>query len=201
MRDTRSAGIKSKGGDNGDFYAYIDALEGRSARCHGPDEDKPLLFKQYLREMEETLHATEAHLAQLQQTAKQLQREVDLRGQELDLLETDLDLALRKEKDEIAKVLIRRRRAQHALREQLLRQIQSLEEECGHLTAKIREQRLQYDQLKIKAAAASRLAAHADRNAAGSTCTTDPIWSTPSDEEIELELIQRKEALREGGAA
>jgi phage shock protein A len=164
-------------------------------------EDKPLLLKQYLREMEETLRGKEAHLEQLRQTARRLQREVDLRGQELDRLEADLDLALRKEKDEIARMLIRKRLAQHGLREQLVRQIQTVEEEAALMADKLQHQRLQYDQLKIKAASACQQAEQAGRHAPESVCGAERAWAPPSDEEIELELIQRKEALREGGAA
>jgi phage shock protein A len=164
-------------------------------------EDKPLLLKQYLREMDETLRGKEAYLEQLRQTARQLQREADLRMQELERTDSDLDLALRKEKDEIARMLIRKRRAQHALRDQLLQQIETIADESRHVSEKLQQQRLQYDQLKIKAAAACRQAERMDRDAAGSTCASEPICAPPSEEEIELELIQRKEALRRGGAA
>jgi phage shock protein A len=164
-------------------------------------EDKPLLLKQYLREMEVDLRRKETRLEQLAQSRRQLQRDADLRGRELDTLEKDLDLALRKEKDEIAKMLIRKRRTQQALREQMQRQILILEEESEQLTETLTRQRVQYEQLKIKSAAACRQAEQARWDEVDSACAADPAWAPLSEEEIELELIQRKEAMQKGGAA
>jgi hypothetical protein len=57
-------------------------------------EDKPLLLKQHLREMEEDLRGKEGQLGQLRQMSRQLQREAELRGQEIGQIEADLDQAL-----------------------------------------------------------------------------------------------------------
>ena len=164
-------------------------------------EDKPLLLKQYLREMEVDLQRKEARVEQLAQTARRLQRDVDVRGQETAKLEQDLDLALRKEKDDIAKMLIRKRRAQLSVREQVQRQIEGLEAEREQLAEILTRQRLQYDQLKIRTAVVCRQSEQARWDEAGMRCAPESAWPPPSDEEIELELIRRKEALRQGGAA
>lgn len=164
-------------------------------------EDKPLLLKQYLREMEESLREKERRLEQLQQNERQMQRDVDLRVEELGKIEKDLDLALRKEKDDIAKMLIRKRRIQQGAREQMRRRIEASVEERQKLIELLNRQRLQYDQLKIKAAAACMQAEQARIEDNGMVSTAGTSWSVPTDEEIELELLQRKEQLRKGGEA
>ncbi len=164
-------------------------------------EDKPLLLKQYLREMEADLQRKAARLEWLARTGVQLQRDVDARERESVKLEEDLDLALRKEKDDIARMLIRKGNAQRSAREALRRQIQSVEEERRQLAETVARQRLQYDQLKIKAATAGRQADQSGREQTGSACPAEPAWAPPGEEEIELELIRRKEALRKGGDA
>ena len=59
---------------------------------------------------------------------------------------------------------------------------------------------MKYDQLKIKAAAFCQQAEAQGFDEA--VVATDPSlgWKAPTDEEIELELLQRKEALSQGGA-
>jgi hypothetical protein len=79
-------------------------------------------------------------------------------------------------------------------------QYESMEKEREQLSQLIEEQTLQYETLKIKAAAFCRQAeqtkfydANAVSNTTGDTCTID-------EEEIELELMRRKENLqKEGG--
>ena len=162
-------------------------------------EDKPLLLKQYLREMEETLRGKEAQLARLAQAQKQMSDDVDLREGELAGLEKDIDVAVCMQKDEIAKMLIRKRRAQHSICEQGRRRIDALAREHQFLIQTLDHQRRQYDQLRIKVQAVCLLE-DLPRGEGGSICPQGPL-SRPSEEEIELELIQRKEALRQGGAA
>jgi hypothetical protein len=73
-------------------------------------EEKGLLLKQYLREMESALKEKQARQSQLHQSCRQIQR--DLRRQNLKRakLEKDLELAVRKDRDDIARMLIRKRR-------------------------------------------------------------------------------------------
>ena len=66
-------------------------------------EDKGLLFKQYLREMEDSLRQKIARQQLLSQTIRQLRRDLDQRRQEVDKLDQDIDLAVNKSKDDIAR--------------------------------------------------------------------------------------------------
>lgn len=162
-------------------------------------EDKELLLKQYLREMEASLDQKERQIGALSQRHRDLRRRIDGHKEEMDKLEADLDLALRKEKDDIARVLIRRRRMLESTCRHLQAQLETLTQEESALAATVADQRLQYDTLKTKAAAYCQQAARAPFPA-----RTDPLsgeWASmdPKEEEIELELLQRKEALLKGG--
>ncbi len=163
-------------------------------------EDKALLLKQCLREMEGSLHQKQARLAQLQGLREQLGRDQATRLQERERLEADIALAVRKEKDEIARMLIRKRMLLEAAHAQLEGRRRHLEEEAQRLAQTISEQQGRYEQLKIKAAACCQQAE------ARTTEEAAPAWdasagSTPATEaEVELELMRRKEALGQGGA-
>lgn len=163
-------------------------------------EDKALLLKQCLREMESNLRQKQAHLAQLQGLREQLGRDQALRLQEQERLEADIALAVRKEKDEIARMLIRKRMLLEAAHTQLEGRRGHLEEEIQRLAQTITEQQGRYEQLKVKAAAyCQQTEARATENAAAPWDV--PAGPTPATEaEVELELMRRKESLSQGGA-
>jgi phage shock protein A len=164
-------------------------------------EDKSLLLKQYIREMEESLKYKEARLEQINGSCRQIKRDIAQRNNEGQKLEQDLDLAVRKEKDEIARMLIRKRRTLQGGCEQLQLQLEALTEEKGKISETLEQQRLQYDQLKVKAAAFCRQAEQRRFEEPMETMDSAFAWQTASEEEIELELLQRKEAVRQGGAS
>ena len=163
-------------------------------------EDKGLLLKQALREMEAGLKAKDKRLAHISGRCRQIERELSARREEIKKLEKDLDLAVSREKDEIARMLIRKRRMLQSSCDQLTGQMVELTEEQNALSETLGQQRMRYDQLKIKVAAfCQQTESKAFEEAAESI---DPAygWKAPSEEEIELELLQRKEAIAQGGA-
>jgi phage shock protein A len=164
-------------------------------------EDRGLLLKQCLREMEESLKHKEARLDQITRGCEQIQSALARHNQEALKLEQDLDLAVRREKDDIARMLIRQRRTLQGGCGQLQRQLEVLTEERRQVAGTLEQQRLQYDQLKVKAAAFCRQAERRRFEDPVETLDSAFAWQTPSEEEIELELLQRKEAARQGGAS
>lgn len=164
-------------------------------------EDKQLLLKQYVREMEQSLAYKTTRQSQLDEGCQKIKRDLDRRQIEVEKIEKDLDSALRKGKDEIARMLIRKRRAQQMACDQIQRQLQVMEEESTRVGETLAKQRLQYDQLKVKAAAFGRLAEQPFQEMDPLGASGTVAWPTPSEEEIELELLQRKEALQKGGAS
>lgn len=164
-------------------------------------EDKGLLLKQYLREMETALEEKETRLAAMQQALRQSGIDLARRNEEIEKLENDLELAVRKAKDDIARMLIRKRCILQTSCEQLTRHIASLTETHDSLSETLAQQRLQYDQLKLKIAAFNQQAQPDGLAAIVAEADASQGWKAPTDEEIELELLRRKETLQQGGAA
>lgn len=161
-------------------------------------EDKGLLLKQYLREMEASLGHKERQVNTLTQRVGRLTGQITRHTQETDKLERDLVLALEKEKDDIARMLIRRRRALEAASSHLTEQIGTMTQEKAQLAETLANQRLQYDTLRARSEiycsqSADRLFETASVHNEGTAYSIDP-----GDEEIELELLARKEALQKG---
>ena len=162
-------------------------------------EDKGLLLKQYLREMETSLAHKEQQVGALTQRIGRLTGQIARHVEEMNKLERDLDLALGKEKDDIARMLIRRRRALETTSSNLKEQIVTLSQEKTELSETLAHQRLQYETLSAKAGSychqtTGRLFETAPHRTTGAIYTPHP-----GDEEVELELLQRKEALQKGG--
>jgi phage shock protein A len=164
-------------------------------------EDKELLLKQYLREMEESLQEKEKRMNQIMSSEAGIQGDLTARAEEIDKIEKDLDLSLRKEKDDIAKLLIRKQRNHKSACDQLRQQLRTLEEERQHLGRLLGEQRMQYDQLKVKTAAFCSQAEQRAFEEAHALTGGSGILQTADEEEIELELLRRKEVLQSGGDA
>ena len=161
-------------------------------------EDKELLLKQHLREMQAVIAGRQAHIDQLEDATGMAQRDLARYNQQVQALEEDLDLAVAKEKDDIARMLIRKRypmRQWVANMEARLKNLTSeLEEEQERLTAQI----MAYDDIRHRVAAVRERS----RKAKGVLATV-PTGAAlgpmePSDEEIEWELFQRKEATGSG---
>jgi phage shock protein A len=161
-------------------------------------EDKGLLLRQHLREMQSGLDRKERQLAALTQ---QLDRQTVLVGsciEEMDKLEQDLNLAIEKEKDDIARVLIRRRRTLETTCKQAKVQMETLSQEKAQLLENLTQQRLAYESLKTKIDAYCR-------REPSNTPANEPCHFLegvhppgPSEEEIELELLRRKQAQQKG---
>jgi len=164
-------------------------------------EDKGLLLKQYLREMESALKEKQTRQSQLHQTCRQIQRDLSQQNLEREKLEKELELAVRKDKDDIARMLIRKRRMLQACCDGMQRQLQRIEEEGAHLAEILNQQQLQYQELKVKAAEYCRWTEQRPFAEAAEEMAESSFSSPPTEEEIELELLQRKEALKQEGGA
>lgn len=163
-------------------------------------EDKSLLLKQCLREMETSLQQKQTHLAQLRRTCEQIRSDQSARAKEREKVEEDIGLAVRKEKDDIAKMLIRKRLTLQADDERMAKNLQQMEEEAQRLSRALSDQQGQYERFKIKTVAYCQ---QAEQRA---MADVDSIWTEPAgmglatEEEIELELMRCKEAFAHGGA-
>jgi phage shock protein A len=171
-----------------DIHGFMDQIE-----------DQGLLLKQHLRDMEDALVHKEARLKQMCFARDQVRRDYEKGIKESNNLEQDLEVAIRKDRDDIARMLIKKIKPLSHIQSERCSRVDRLNQEIEQFKADFEQRRLQYEQLRQQAADFF----HGTENLSG-----DHSWppiqadSDPcilSDEEVELELLQRKEALQ-GGA-
>ncbi|NNK96948.1 MAG: hypothetical protein HKP41_21555, partial [Desulfobacterales bacterium] len=164
-------------------------------------EDQDLLLRQYLREMENTLQQKEARIQQLLENKHHIQVDLTARTQEIGKLENDLSLALRKENDTIAKLLIRKQLIEQKHCQHLQRQYESVGDEQKQLGELLAEQHERYEILKVKATNYYARNKQSTASEANGLCNATARFSTINEDEIEIELIRRKEQLAHNGGA
>jgi len=161
-------------------------------------EDRGLLLKQHLRDMAEALNRKEAKLRKM--TASYNQGRKDLAGikQQWEALDHDLTVAVRKNKDDISRMLIRKMKPLQNLSEELTRHLKTLDEEMIQFKNHLQQQRLRHEQLKCR----TTEYLHRTQMQQWEKEVIDPVagdgYGELADQEIELELLKRKEALTGG---
>lgn len=161
-------------------------------------EDKHLLLKQHLREMEASLDLKAGQARALGEQIERLQGRIAAQRQEAERLEPDIDLAVQKEKEDIARMLIRKRRTLMAVAAQFQRRVEAMAAEKERLGETLAAQRLQYETLQAKAEACCRQPGESPDRGAGEPAQWEA--AEPEAPEIEIELLQRKQRAQEGGA-
>ncbi|MBE9533422.1 MAG: PspA/IM30 family protein [Proteobacteria bacterium] len=162
-------------------------------------EDKGLLLKQYMRDMEEELGRKEATLRQMVVSRDRAQQDYERYAEECEKLDQDIAAAIEKDKDDIARLLIKKIKPFAYHREELSRHIQNLGREIREFHQQVEEQRLQYEQLQLRAREYSHQAEREQWEKTISTTAPAAASREPTEEEVELELLKRKEAAK-GGA-
>jgi phage shock protein A len=158
-------------------------------------EDQELLLKQHLRDMAEALNLKEVKINKMLVSRNQAQQEHDKYQQRSQKLEQDLAVAIRKNKDEIARMLIRKIKPLDGLREKIADRIGKLDEEIASYRDNLDQQRLRYDRLKHRSIEFLNKAPESVwQNDLGEIALIGESGEL-SEEEIELELLKRKEAL------
>jgi phage shock protein A len=158
-------------------------------------EDRGLLLKQYLREMEEALNQKEVKLARKVALKNQAQKEHHNYDQQYQSLDHDLTVAVQGGKDNLARMLIRKTKPLGSLCHELAVRVATLDEEISEYKDHLSEQRLQYEQLKIRSAEYFHRTQMQGRQKDMLDIIPNNIPGELSEEEIELELLKRKEAL------
>jgi phage shock protein A len=158
-------------------------------------EDQGLLLKQCLRDMEEALNQKEVKLARKVALQNQAQKEHHKYNQQYQSLDHDLTVAVEKGKDSIARMLIRKTQPLASLCDELADQIATLGEEISQYEQHLSEQRLRYEQLKIRSVEFFHRAEIQGREKEMRDIVPNNIPGELSEEEIELELLKRKESL------
>ncbi len=156
-------------------------------------EDKSLILKQCLRDMEEELSRKENNLKRLIDSKKKIQLERGKHSREVDLIETDIDSAVSKDMDDIARMLIRKRKNLAAHMEKLEHHVNKLDFDIGTQQECIEEQRLRFEQFQLRAADFIRGREVKEWEKMMDEFIPHKTDCEPSSEEIDLELMQRKE--------
>lgn len=158
-------------------------------------EDQGLLLKQYLRDMEEALNQKELELAGKVALKNQAQKKHHNYDQQYQALDHDLTVAVQRGKDNLARMLIRKTKPLGSLCHELAAQVATLDEEISEYKDHLSEQRLQYEQLKIRSAEYFHRTQMQGRQKDMLDIIPNNIPGELSEGEIELELLKRKEAL------
>jgi len=162
-------------------------------------EDKGLLLKQHLRDMREELDRKDARMAGMLALREETEREREKRSREHEALERDLGLAVAKGKDDIARTLIRKMKPLALHRDELERHVQALDRDIAQFRTALDEQRLLYEQLRLKASEHLRRAERQEWEKAVAGAIPHGLCSEPSEAEVELELMRRKAGVKGGG--
>jgi phage shock protein A len=161
-------------------------------------EDQGLLLKQHLRDMEESLAEKEMKLKKMRSVLDQAQQDHQKGEKETASLEQDLQVAIKKDRDDIARMLIKKLKPLTRLQSERRNHIDRMSHEIDQFKAYIEQQQIQYEQLCQKA---TEFFYRKEKQ------SWQPLWPATqsglrlhelSEEEVELELLQRKEALKGG---
>jgi len=171
-----------------DIHGVIDQLQ-----------DQGLLIKQHFRDMEESLCQKEARLKKMLFSRDLAEQDHEKSKKETENLEQDLETAIKKERDDIARMIIKKLKPLAEIQEERQHHIDILQQEITHFNHALEEQHLQYEQLKQKADAYFHRTEQNVFEQTFATVGSNRRWQELSEKEVELELLQRKEMLK-GGA-
>lgn len=158
-------------------------------------EDRTLLLKQCLREAELELNRNRARLETLREEEKRLRRTLSRVEEEARSLDEDVELALEGGKEDLARFAIRRLLPRRDEIASLGKQIAQRAAECGALAQRAEDQQQKLDTLRTRVRAEI---AHGRPSQSPAPWAPEPAVA---EEEVELELLRRREAGRHGGGA
>jgi phage shock protein A len=162
-------------------------------------EDQGLLLKQHLRDMEDSLAHKEAKLKQMCFARNQARQDYEKGIKESSNLEQDLEVAIRKDRDDIARMLIKKLKPLSHIQSERCSHIDRLNHEIEQFKEDFEHQRLQYEQLRQQAVDFFHRTEKLSEDHSWPPMQAGSGTYDLSDEEVDLELLQRKEALQ-GGA-
>jgi len=162
-------------------------------------EDQGLLLRQHLRDMEKALSLKEVRLKKMRGSRRQAQQEYDKYKRKCEKMEQDLTISIEKNRDDISRLLIRKLKPMAGHKDELGHHIEALDQEIAQLQDCVDKQRIQYEQFRLKSTEYYHKTEQQEWRKSMSAILSDITSQDLCDEEIELELLQRKEALK-GGA-
>lgn len=161
-------------------------------------EDQGLLLKQHLRDMEASLVEKELTLKKMSSALDQARQDHQKGEKETANLDQDLQIAIKKDRDDIARMLIKKLKPLNRLQSERYNHIERLNHEIDQFKAHTEQQRIQYEQLRQKATEYFYRKEKQNWEPLWPAARPAPGFHELSEEEVELELLQRKEALKGG---
>ena len=161
-------------------------------------EDKQLVLRQCLREMEEVLERKRGRLDALKDSLERYHQEKTQLKSDREKIEEDLHAAIHNEKDDIARLVIKKLKILEGHIKAMELNAAAVEKEVTVLAQNIEIQKHQYSELKLRSKTYANQKMHAYVEKPASFLWPNSGWTTISEEEIELELMRRK-ALMKGG--
>ena len=150
-------------------------------------EERSLLLKQYLREAEIELQQKQARLEAVRDEEKRLHEALARCEDEIRACDEDIALALAGGKEDLARFAIRRLIPRRHEATGLRVQIEQRGAEAQAVAERLAAQQAQFDSLRI------RVRAELARASSDLTSATWPCAAAVADEEVELELMRRRQ--------
>ena len=173
-------------------------------------EERSLLLKQHLREAEVEITRKRIRFEALEEEERRLQEETSRLEREFARLDEDVELALTGKNEELARFAVRRLLPVREGLRALAERSGVARAERERIGLRLSEQHEQFEELRRQVAAQLAAAKRergaceaADRRWVSSAGNPDVATASASDEEVELELLRRREAAAagsEGGA-
>jgi phage shock protein A len=162
-------------------------------------EDKELLLKQSLKDMEDALARNRLRKNSLEQGAKSMAASIQRLEKTIEEVEPGLEAAVRHGKDDLARDLIRRQKNCRVRRRNLMGEMEKAEKRAKALSEQIEEQKEKLETLRAKISQWMEDRRVSEKTAADRFFDLEnPDLSRVSEADVESELLLRKEAC-EGG--
>jgi len=160
-------------------------------------EDKSLLLKQHLREMEDALEKKSEILQRIITSRDLAVRERERHNIETEKLEKDITATIEKNKDDVARLLIKKEKTLKNHMENLCSHIETLGLEITIMKDSIEKQSIEYDELMLKSREYFHRTEQKQWEKNLSEIIPFKIYGEPTEEEIEFDLVMRKENINQ----
>jgi len=161
-------------------------------------ENKELILKQCLREMESSLSKKQSELNQLKTALQQIHNDMRQLEKEREKSGLDLKTAIEKDKEDIARLLIKKQLKADQHIEASEHHAETLERKINMLTENIESQKHQYAEMQLRADSWIQKAENQQWEKSTARFMQENVWQSISDEEVELEVLKIKDAVKGG---
>ncbi len=164
-------------------------------------EDKGLILKQHLREMEDALFRVEMQLADLTASRKRMQKDMGAYIGKTNQLDKEIDAAVKMENDDMARLLIKQNNAVSDIKHELECALKDLDQEIKQRQYDLKQKQIVLEQFRHRSIAFMHRTEQAKLEGCMSVTSPAPVYSHAMEEAVELELLERKQAVKKGASS